>query len=53
MAERPLSDRRQALDWAIILKASAQKAVETTAQPVRRCDAVIEETTRLRAGLAS
>ena len=53
MAERPLSDRRQALDRAIILKAAAQKAVETTAQPVRRCDAVIEEITRLRTGLAS
>src|SRR5262245_52055242 len=53
MAERPLSDRRQALDRAIILKAAVQKAVESTAQPVRRCDAVIEEITRLRAGLAS
>jgi len=53
MAERPLSDRRQALDRAIILKAAAQRAVEITAQPVRRCDAVIEEITRLRAGLAS
>ena len=53
MAERPLSDRRQALDRAIVLKAAAQKAVETAAEPLRRCDAVIEEITRLRAGLAS
>jgi len=45
MAERPLSDRRQALDRAIVLKAAAQKAVETAAEPLRRCDAVIEEIT--------
>jgi len=52
MAERPLSDRRQALDRAIILRAAAEKAVATALEPLRRCEAVIAEVTRLRAELA-
>lgn len=51
-AKRPLSDRRQALDRAIVLKAAAQKAVETAAEPVRRCDVIITKVARLRAELA-